>query len=160
VADVLLIVDGDNVAHRRGAGGSPERLREELIAAVSAHVEQGGWQAILVLDGHGSAFSIGRLSISYAGSETADSVIERLAHRHAETHDVTVISSDSVLRHVAQRSGVHVMSAGEFVNRLAASARPPDRGPVSRQRYQLGDAVDPATRAKLEQIRRRPRGST
>ena len=80
MADVLLIVDGDNVAHRRGSGGPPERLREELIAAVSAHVEQGGWEAIVVLDGHGSAFSIGRLTKDVKAVDFSMRVIERLSN--------------------------------------------------------------------------------
>ena len=152
-ADPLVIVDGDNVAHRRG--GAKERMREDLVADCSVYAEQVGCDVVIVFDGHGQGSRVGRLSVRHAGDETADTVIERIAHRSVGERSVTVVSSDSALRMVAARGAVNAMSAREFSERLDAAPRAPaDAGGPGHGRYQLGDALDPATRAALEQIRR------
>ena len=139
----LWVIDGDNVAHVRGGSEEYERVRAELVAAVVDHAARSGAETVLVFDGHGRDSKLGATTVRYAGTETADTLIERLAHRSQHDREVTVVSSDTVLRHVAQRGGVHAMSAREYVDRLAAPAAPdapPDRGP---QRFQLADTVDP-----------------
>ena len=150
----LWVVDGDNVAHVRGGSEEYERVRADLVAAVVDHAARSGTDTVLVFDGHGTGRTVGRTVIRYAAGETADTVIERLAHRHQDDREVTVISSDTVLRHVAQRGPVHAMSAREYVDRLAAPPPAPDRGTDARQRFQLGDSVDPAVREALERMRR------
>jgi predicted RNA-binding protein with PIN domain len=139
VAAELYIVDGDNVCHLRGPGDDYARARELLVAEIAGYMAQTGIGAVVVLDGHGQNRSIGRTRVTYSGRETADTIIERLAHRSADGQEVTVVSSDSVLRHVAQRSGVHAMSFQ------------PQEGPSRRL---LGDALDPAVREALERMRR------
>ena len=147
----LVIVDGDNVAHRRG--GPPERMRDRLISDVSTYAELTGCDVVIVFDGHGRDLLVGRVGVFHAAAEEADTVIERLAHRSVSERAVTVVSSDTVLRNVAARDGVDAMSAREFSERLAAvPPQAPDAGP--RQRYQVGDAIDPLTRAALERMRR------
>jgi predicted RNA-binding protein with PIN domain len=59
-----------------------------------------------------------------------------------------------VLRHVAQRGGVHAMSAREFLDRLRAAPAQRPAASESRGRTTLGDALDPDVRAALERIRR------
>jgi predicted RNA-binding protein with PIN domain len=154
VSAELYVIDGDNVCHLRGPGDDYQRARELLIAEIAGYMAQAGFDAVVVLDGHGTARQIGRTRVTYSGRETADTIIERLAHRHHADRGVTVVSSDSVLRHVAQRSGVHAMSAREFSDRLAAAPRErfqPRPGP---NRRLLGDLLDPEVRAALERIRR------
>jgi predicted RNA-binding protein with PIN domain len=150
----LVIVDGDNVAHLRGGPDDYQQVRADLVAAVIDRAARTGVETVLVFDGHGRDRTLSRARISYAGAETADTVIERLADRHQHDRAVTVVSSDSVLRHVAQRGGVQVMSAREFVDRLAAA--PPDEpaSPQQRLRFKLADALDPSVQAELERIRR------
>jgi predicted RNA-binding protein with PIN domain len=150
----LWVIDGDNVAHVRGGSPQYERVRAELVAAVVDHAARSGAETVLVFDGHGRDSKLGATTVRYAGTETADTLIERLAHRSQHDREVTVVSSDTVLRHVAQRGGVHAMSAREYVDRLAAPAAPdarPERGP---QRFQLADTVEPEVRAALERLRR------
>jgi len=152
---ILWIVDGDNVAHVRGGADDYEQVRAGLAAAVVDHAARAGITVVLVFDGHGRDSTIGTTRVRFAGSETADTVIERLAHRSQHGHEVTVISSDTVLRHVAQRGGVQAMSAREYVDRLGAapsmdapSARP------ARQRFTVAESVDDAVREALERMRR------
>ena len=153
MADPLVIVDGDNVAHRRG--GAKERMRDDLVADCSVYAEQVGCDVVIVFDGHGQERKVGRVSVRHAGGETADTTIERIAHRSAGERSVTVVSSDSALRMVAARGAVDAMSAREFSERLDSAPRPQQQRPAEgRGRYQLGDALDPATREALERIRR------
>jgi predicted RNA-binding protein with PIN domain len=156
VADDLYILDGDNAAHIRGAGSDYLRAREQLVGDVAGFASEAGIDVVLVFDGDGRGRPIGRVQVVHSGSETADTVIERLAHRRAgsEAGTVTVVSNDAVLRHVAQRGGVHAMSAREFLDRLGAAPAQRPAPPEARGRSTVGDALDPAVRAALERIRR------
>jgi predicted RNA-binding protein with PIN domain len=154
MADPIWIIDGDNVTHARGGGGEYALLRERLSADVIDWAARVGVRAVVVLDGEGSDRTVGETLVCHSRKETADSVIERLAYRNAAGGEVTVVSNDTVVRHVSHRGGVHAMSAREFLDRLAAAPQTPRSGLNSRQRYQLSDAVDPVTRAALERIRR------
>lgn len=155
MADPLWIVDGDNAAHRLVPGAADHRQsREQLVAQVAGYAAQAGIDVVLVFDGAGDSRSVGRTSVRYAGSVSADTVIERLAAQAQEGREVTVISSDNVLRHVAAKGGVEVMHAGELLSRLSSGA--PGDGPktAARQRFQLGDSLDPRVREALERLRR------
>jgi predicted RNA-binding protein with PIN domain len=154
VAAELYVIDGDNVCHLRGAGDDYQRARELLVGEIAGYMAQVGIDAVVVLDGHGSDRQIGRTRVTHSGRETADTVIERLAHRHHTDREVTVVSSDSVLRHVAQRSGVNVMSAREFSDRLTAAPRERFQPEPAARRRLLGDLLDPEVRAALERMRR------
>ena len=156
MADELYILDGDNVAHVRGAGSDYARAREQLVGDVAGFASEAGIDVVLVFDGQGGGRRIGRVQVVHSGRETADTVIERLAHRSAgqAAGGVTVVSNDSVLRHVAQRGGVHAMSAREFLDRLSAAPAQRPAAPRSRGRTTLGDTLDPAVREALERLRR------
>jgi predicted RNA-binding protein with PIN domain len=156
VADDLFILDGDNVAHVRGAGSDYARAREQLVGDVAGFASEAGIDVVLVFDGQGAGRRLGRMQVVYSGRETADTVIERLAHRRAgqAPGSVTVVSNDAVLRHVAQRGGVHAMSAREFLDRLGAAPAQRPAPPESRGRTTLGDALAPDVREALERLRR------
>jgi len=154
VAAELYVIDGDNVCHLRGAGDDYQRARELLVGEIAGYMAQAGIDAVVVLDGHGTGRQIGRTRVTHSGRDTADTVIERLAHTHHVDREVTVVSSDSVLRHVAQRSGVNVMSAREFSDRLAAAPRERFQAERPSERRLLGDLLDPEVRAALERMRR------
>jgi predicted RNA-binding protein with PIN domain len=150
----LWIVDGDNVAHVRGGADRYEQVRADLVAAVVDHAARAGTETVLVFDGHGRDRSVGRTTIRFAGTETADTLIERLAHRSQHDHAVTVISSDTVLRHVAQRGGVQAMSAREYVDWLASAASNDPAPHRPAQRYTVAESVDQAVLDALERMRR------
>ncbi len=131
MAEPYWIIDGDNVTHARGGGGEYTALRERLVADVSDWAARAGVRAAVVLDGEGTDRSIGTTRLLHSRKETADSVIERLAYRNASEGDVTVVSNDTVVRHVSHRGGVHAMSAREFLDRLAAAPEASRGGPKS-----------------------------
>jgi predicted RNA-binding protein with PIN domain len=143
------------VCHLRGGGSDYQHARDQLIAEISGYMAQAGIDAVVVLDGHGRDSAFARTRVTYSGRETADTVIERLAHRSSAGFAVTVVSSDAVLRHVAQRGGgVDAMSAREFLDRLAAAPREGVGPAAAPGRRLLGDALDPAVREALERMRR------
>ncbi|HUZ84430.1 MAG TPA: NYN domain-containing protein [Gaiellales bacterium] len=151
----LWIVDGDNVSHGAGRGGGHLRDRARLVGEVTDLMAQLGAECVIVFDGAGSDRELGGTAVRFSGGVTADTVIERLAHRAAAARrDTTVVSSDSGIRHVAHREGVHVMSVREFLERLRAEPETSSGSPSPRQRYRLGDALDPSVQDALERIRR------
>jgi predicted RNA-binding protein with PIN domain len=155
VADPLWIVDGDNAAHRLTPGAADHRQsRDKLVAQIAGYAAQAGIDVVVVFDGAGDGRSIGRTSVRYAGSVSADTVIERLAAQAQGGREVMVISSDNVLRHVAAKGGVEVMHAGELLARLSAGAPGDQSKSAPRQRFQLGDSLDPKVREALERLRR------
>jgi predicted RNA-binding protein with PIN domain len=153
MADGVYLIDGDNVAHARGSPGDHQLAREALIGDIAGWAARVGAAATVVLDGHGSDRSLGSTRVRYSRGESADTVLERLAYRQSAEEEVTVVSSDAVVRHVAQRGGVHAMSAREFLERLG-SAPESSRAEPPRMRHQLGDRLPPEVRAALERIRR------
>ena len=83
MADDLYVLDGDNVTHVRGAGSDYIRAREQLVGDVAGFASEAGIDVVLVFDGDGRGRQIGRVRVVHSGRETADTVIERLAHRRA-----------------------------------------------------------------------------
>ena len=159
MADDLYVLDGDNITHVRGAGSDYIRAREQLVGDVAGFASEAGIDVVLVFDGEGRGRQIGRVRVVHSGRETADTVIERLAHRRAgegagSAGGVTVVSNDAVLRHVAQRGGVHAMSAREFLDRLGAAPAQRPATPSTKGRTTLADSLDPVVRAALERMRR------
>lgn len=151
----LWIVDGDNAVHAAGSSGDHARDRARLIGEVTDRAARLGVECVLVFDGAGSGRSVAGTTVRFSGSVTADTVIERLAHGSGGAgREVTVVSSDAGIRHVAHRDSVHVMSVREFLDRLQTPPDQPRGTPPPAHRYKLVDALDPASRAALERIRR------
>jgi predicted RNA-binding protein with PIN domain len=148
-----FIVDGDNVVHARGRFEDHQRARDDLVADVVGWAARSGIEAVIVFDGGGGDRRLGGTQIRYSRRETADTVIERMAS-HDPGGELTVVSSDAVVRHVVHRSSVHAMSAREFLDRLPTAPESPSEGAGPPVRHKLADALDPATRAALERMRR------
>ena len=65
-------------------------MRDDLITDVSNYAEQAGCDVAVVFDGHGRDIAVGRVRVRFAGAESADTFIERLAHRSSADRPVTV----------------------------------------------------------------------
>ena len=85
----------------------------------------------------------------------ADPLIERLAAEHRAREEVWVVSSDRAVRRTAGQETRRVAS-NVFVRELEVERK---RGPATAGpgRSQIEDALDPETRERLEQLRRRRR---
>lgn len=168
----LLIVDGYNVLRsgsRYRALTEPDytddvfnTAREQLINDV---VNYAGcdWHAIIVFDGGRNAFSTGkaqsvggvRIMFSPAG-QTADKVIEKLAHDARERQvETLVVTSDATIQDTVFGFGVDRMSANGFsreVDRYYNDARL-DETPKVAIKNTVASRIDPSTLEALKALR-------
>jgi predicted RNA-binding protein with PIN domain len=142
---VLYLFDAWNLFH---AGGL--RSPEELVDLLAGYVAREGARGVAVFDGAGEDRAIGALEVRYAAH--ADDLLERLAvEARDRREEVVLVSSDRLIRETAGQE-VRRLTSNEFASELAGSASGTG-GPLSGGRVE--DALDPDTRAKLEQWRRR-----
>lgn len=140
----LYLFDGYNLLH---AGGFSNR--GELVDTLASFTASRGVKGVVVFDGVEEERRIGPLSIRFAAH--ADDLLERLAAEHRGHELVCVVSSDAAVVRTAGQE-VLKLSARLFLADLAATqhVETEQRGAGGR----LGDNLDPATRAKLERLRR------
>jgi hypothetical protein len=105
-----------------------------------------GARGILVWDGAGEDAEIGPLAVRFAPH--ADALLERLAAEHRGRETVVLVSSDFALRGTSGQE-VQKRSSREFAAELAEPPRPAEA-----HGSRLRDAVDEATRERLERLRR------
>ncbi len=168
----LLIVDGYNVlrsgSRYRGfvdpdyTDDSFNRAREALMEDVVVFAGS-AYEAIIVFDGAGNAFStgeaqkVGGVSIMFspAGS-SADKVIEKLARDARERAvETLVVTSDATIQDTVFGGGVNRMSADGFSHEIEAyyeEARLDDSPKVAHKNTVSG-RIDEQTLAKLIALR-------
>jgi len=135
-----IIVDGYNVIHadpdlRQAVARSIEAARMGLIGRLSEYVEAKRVQITVVFDGagflsDGDAPVPGRLQVLYSASgETADDVIVKLLHGHANPREYIVVTSDMAdIGRSVRAIGVTVMPSSDFLQRIAPREEPPKEG--------------------------------
>lgn len=135
----MLLVDAFNVLHVTGV--LPPDLAGPDVGDLADLIARSRWRAggaMLVCDGPGpkgskrraAAPAGGVIQIRYAGAgRDADSLIERLLHRHSAPRRVTVVSSDRRLQHAARSRKARWMPSEAFLRRLAHDARRPAPDP-------------------------------
>jgi len=114
--DVVLIVDGYNVAHRAWSEATPADQRERLAIAATALSRRLNCEIVLVFDGDGSGSLPSlrrggvRVLFSDAGEE-ADEVVVREVESRPRRIPVVVASSDAWVREHAAGQGAVVVGA-------------------------------------------------
>ena len=136
----LYLFDGHNLLHAGGFGDVRE-LRDALAGFVAVR----GARGVLVFDGTGTEERYGPLEVRYAPH--ADAVLERLAAENRERERVCLVSSDFAVRGTSGQE-VTKISSRLFLADLERPTHAED------PRSQVADAVDEATRARLERLRR------
>jgi predicted RNA-binding protein with PIN domain len=145
VADpTLYLFDGYNLLH---AGSF--RDREALVDQLASYVALKGARGVVVFDGAGDERAHGPLEVVYAPH--ADALLERLAAELRGAERVCLVSSDLAVRGTSGQEVMKVSSAA-FVGELAPGGRREDRP------HRLGERLDPATRDRLERLRRNRSG--
>lgn len=128
----LLIVDGHSaifaieelrVRHR---GARRYLARVELVRRVRDLGDHSGWHVVVVFDGaqsersHQGGAEEGIMVIYSKGTETADTVIERLATRFAAKGDrVRVATNDGMIRTTVTTFGAAAISIAELETWMA-----------------------------------------
>jgi predicted RNA-binding protein with PIN domain len=142
---MLYLFDGYNVLH-----ASPFDDRRELIDRLADFLAVRGARGVVVFDGAGEDSVVGPLAVRYA--HPADQLLERLAADSRAREPVCLVSSD---RDVRATAGLEVAKLGsmEFVTDLVAA--PVVAGASPEPRSRIEDALDEATRRRLEDWRRR-----
>ena len=136
----LYLFDGFNLLHAGGFADVRE-LRDTLASFVAVK----GARGVLVFDGAGADERYGPLEVRYAPH--ADTLLERLAAEHRASERVCLVSSDTAVRGTSGQE-VAKVSSRTFLDDLER----PSHAEASPSR--LADRVDPATRARLERLRR------
>src|SRR5436305_13157840 len=137
---VLYLFDGYNLLHA-GAYEDPRALRDALASFVALK----GARGVLVFDGHGADEVHGPLEVRFA--EHADTLLERLAAEHRAREHVVIVSSDAAIRGTAGLQ-TQKLSSATFLGDLEAVTHSEER------MRQVRDQLDPATRDRLERMRR------
>ena len=126
----FIIVDGYNVIHAwpelaEIAGDSLDTARHRLMDILASYRGFTGGELALVFDAYkipgnpGSKFDYHNIHVVYtADGETADAYIEKLSHDIGRNYAARVITSDTLIRVSAMRSGVLRTSAAEFENEV------------------------------------------
>ena len=141
---MLYLFDGSNIQH---AGAF--RDRRALVDRLASFVALEGARGVVVFDGQGADEAHGPLEVRYAAH--ADDVVERLAAEHRGRERVVIVSSDRTIRQTTGQEVAHV-PAQRFLRELGRTlAEPQPYVPDSK----VEDALDEATRARLEEWRRR-----
>jgi predicted RNA-binding protein with PIN domain len=141
---MLYLFDGYNILH-----AGQFRDRQALVDTLATFVALRGARGVVVFDGGGEDTSHGPLEVRF--SSPADSLIERLAAENREHEEVWVVSSDRAVRGTAGQE-TRKLSSQELVGELSRRRREAPPG-----RSQIEGALDPETRERLEEFRRRRR---
>jgi len=169
----LLIIDGYNVlrsGNRYQGFADPDytddafnRARERLIND-TLYFAGREWSAIIVFDGarnefsHGEVETIAGLQVLFSpAGQSADKVIEKLAHDARESHRETlVVTSDGCIQDTVFGGGVDRMSANAFCWEIATlqSEGEHDSSIEISQKNTLAQRLSPEVRKKLEDLRR------
>ncbi|TAN37341.1 MAG: RNA-binding protein [Verrucomicrobia bacterium] len=123
-----IIIDGYSLLHRAPA---PAKIgtaaREQLVARLGATGEALAERITVVFDGAGfvgerQAQPPAPVEVIYAtAAQTADSVIERLAHEATRPEEILVVTSDRAERETVDAAGVATLGCSDFLHHLAAT---------------------------------------
>ena len=132
-----LIVDGHSVIFawpelRKAHNQRPAHARDLLIRRLRQYQDWSGTRVVIVFDGRGPTVSVEndphdvQIFFSRQG-QTADSIIERLASKYAERHQLTVATSDHLEQETASAFGAECISPEMLQKVIGETEQPRSR---------------------------------
>lgn len=128
---VRILVDGYSLLHNwtELAPGKPrysDAAREELIHRLTLFSDASGTPVTVVFDGKGPAREVtpstSDIEIVYTPSgQTADQLIERVAHRIKPYGEVLVVTDDLAERDTVEAAGALISSCSNFIRSIEAA---------------------------------------
>jgi predicted RNA-binding protein with PIN domain len=127
MALVRILVDGYSLLHKwpelaEGAPRHSEAARDALVDILQQYQDASGTPVSVFFDGRGSRKSKPKNESANAvevlfssGSQTADDLIERAAHRFQEYGEVLAVSDDFAVRDMVGGFNGSVASCGNFI---------------------------------------------
>ncbi len=120
-----VVVDGNNLLHSLPCGG---RGRDDVRRQALETVRREGLQLTVVFDGPPPSGSpgvehLGRVTVRYSGSATADEVILGLLPEGGAASQWVVVTDDRGLRHLARQRGANVRSLAQWQRRRRTPPR-------------------------------------
>jgi predicted RNA-binding protein with PIN domain len=116
-----VIIDGHNLLHSiHKVGGGHEVLSElQLCLIIGRYLRRNGESGEIVFDGVGPADksgfdNISNMEISFAGQDSADTVIEHKIKANTAPKRLSIISSDRRLRRAAQTRKATAVKSEDF----------------------------------------------
>jgi predicted RNA-binding protein with PIN domain len=137
----FYLFDGYNLLH---AGSFADE--RELLDTLAGFVALRGVRGVVVFDGEGTDRRLGSLEVRYAPH--ADTLLERLASDLRDREQVCLVSSDVLVRNTSGHE-VGKLSSLTFLRELPSTPGHEEVG-----RMQVEGRLDPATRARLDRLRR------
>ncbi len=137
-----IIIDGYSLLHHdeKFASAGPRGMaaaREQLVSRLGAAGTALAGRITVVFDGAGYIGQRGPQAPSpievvfSSTSETADSIIERLAHATPRPGELLVVTSDRAERETVEAAGVTTMSCTDFLVLLAGAEKSLHRSSAS-----------------------------
>jgi predicted RNA-binding protein with PIN domain len=129
----ILVIDGYNlIYHFPGVGKILERDRDQarriMVAGLGRYARQKGVQIKVVFDGdmrqEDAPVDQEGIQVHYSRfPEKADSLIMRIAEKHRESEDISVVTSDGEIDNWCRRKGVHVIPSQNFAHTVGEGSR-------------------------------------
>ena len=138
MAVVRILVDGYSLLHhwKELAPGKPRHsdvAREELVHQLTRYSDASGTPVTIVFDGAGptreSALpSNPEVEVIYTrAGQSADQLIERVAHRMKPYGEVLVVTDDVAERDTVEAAGALISSCSNFIHSLESAVAEMDR---------------------------------
>lgn len=139
MAVVRILVDGYSLLHHwkdlaPGKARHSDAAREELVHQITRYSDASGTPVTIVFDGAGPTRESDALPsnpevevIYTRGGQSADQLIERVAHRMKPYGEVLVVTDDLAERDTVEAAGALISSCSNFIHSLEAAVAEMDR---------------------------------
>lgn len=161
----MMIVDGYNVIHQsdryKSRARDLEEARLKLIEDMVSYGAMSNLEVVIIFDGSGAWADTGKVKsqlgvkvIFTKRGQTADSMIEKLAHSPLPGKEVIVVTADYEEQRAIFAKGALRKTPRELIDEISGQLadHTPENQPRTRRIF-IEDSLDEQTRDKLRKLR-------